>query len=838
MPAWSCTTSNPSTWRYDASAWNPSYQGLPRSRGSGGSAIGETSVALVREPPRREQRDVVAGVDEAVGEQRHDELDAAVAGRRHGKPHRRDDRDTHRPQGNATRARVAKRSGSCRPASVVAMPEPWTTSASASMAGADGIVTLVEGSSFCISSRSGEIDPEHPQGLFFRDTRFLSELRLHAQRTRRPSRSPRRRPTRSARCSCCAGIRRVGAPTRTSSCSAAATSGAACAKTSRSRTSARRRRSARSRSCSTPTSPTCSRSRKAASTSRASSASQPTGTRASRSPTSAARSPARRTSTSAASRASRGQHVHYEVIVPPRGRWSTCMQVTPVIGEHGDHAAVPVRPAGRAVDAGRAARGVEAAAPGRLDRRRRSSGALLDRSTQDLAGLRIFDPEYPDRAVVAAGAPWFMTLFGRDSLLTSWMTMLVDPDLALGTLQTLARFQGTEVDPRTEEEPGRILHEMRFGETASLALGGGRIYYGTADATPLFVMLVGELSRWGNRRDEVDALLPGGRPRARMDHRATATRTATATSSTSARPTAACRTRAGRTPGTRCASPTARSRPRRSRCARCRATCTPRSIARVALRDRGRRSRARGVAARTRRRAEAPLQRRLLGRLAPTAATSRWASTATSARSTASARTWATACGPASSTRRRRRSSRAALLVGDAMFSGWGIRTLSNEHRRLQPDLVPLRQRVAARQRDLRGRAHALRLRRGGAPRDARAGRRVAVVRRPAARSCSRAWTARRLGFPVQLPDVVLAAGVGRGVAAAVPAHAVALRARHPQLEAAPRARRSRLDRHAAPRAASRSWAASSRSRSTARSCTRSQVPDGLDDRLRPRGDR
>jgi glycogen debranching enzyme len=78
----------------------------------------------------------------------------------------------------------------------------------------------------------------------------------------------------------------------------------------------------------------------------------------------------------------------------------------------------------------------------------------------------------------------------------------------LGTLQTLARFQGKEVDPRTEEEPGRILHEMRFGDTPSLALGGGRTYYGTVDATPLFVMLVGELSRWGNRREEVDALLP------------------------------------------------------------------------------------------------------------------------------------------------------------------------------------------------------------------------------------------------------------------------------------------------------------------------------------------
>src|SRR5262245_33455968 len=58
------------------------------------------------------------------------------------------------------------------------MPQPWTTSASASLAAADGIVTLVEGSAFCISSRSGGIDPAHPQGLFFRDTRFLSEMRL------------------------------------------------------------------------------------------------------------------------------------------------------------------------------------------------------------------------------------------------------------------------------------------------------------------------------------------------------------------------------------------------------------------------------------------------------------------------------------------------------------------------------------------------------------------------------------------------------------------------------------------------------------------------------------
>ena len=159
--------------------------------------------------------------------------------------------------------------------------------------------------------------------------------------------------------------------------------------------------------------------------------------------------------------------------------------------------------------------------------------ALLDRSTEDLAALRLFDPEYPDRTVVAAGAPWFMTLFGRDSLITSWMSMMIDSDLALGTLQTLARYQGNEVNPLTEEEPGRILHEVRFGESAETSLGGERIYYGSVDATPLFVMLLGELQRWGNRRDEVDALLPAA-DRAGVDRRVRRSRPATGTSSTSA----------------------------------------------------------------------------------------------------------------------------------------------------------------------------------------------------------------------------------------------------------------------------------------------------------------
>jgi glycogen debranching enzyme len=134
--------------------------------------------------------------------------------------------------------------------------------------------------------------------------------------------------------------------------------------------------------------------------------------------------------------------------------------------------------------------------------------AVLERSIEDLGGLRIFDPEHPRRPVVAAGAPWFMALFGRDSLLTASMVLPWDAGLAAGTLQTLATWQGTEVDAASEEEPGRILHEVRFGPHSAFALGGRRAYYGTADATPLFVMLLGDLRRWGYKAAAIEALLP------------------------------------------------------------------------------------------------------------------------------------------------------------------------------------------------------------------------------------------------------------------------------------------------------------------------------------------
>jgi len=202
-----------------------------------------------------------------------------------------------------------------------------------------------------------------------------------------------------------------------------------------------------------------------------------------------------------------GTQLGWEIIVPARGQWQACVMLSATVdGEDIEPRYRCGEPVDRATPATRLAKWRRDVPL--LDTADDDVGHVVSRSLEDLGALRIFDPGHPEQAVVAAGAPWFMTLFGRDSLLTSHMALLVDPDLALGTLQTLARFQGRQVDPRTEEEPGRILHEMRFGEAATAGASRPSIYYGTADATPLFVMLLGELRRWGLAREVVDQLLP------------------------------------------------------------------------------------------------------------------------------------------------------------------------------------------------------------------------------------------------------------------------------------------------------------------------------------------
>jgi glycogen debranching enzyme len=201
------------------------------------------------------------------------------------------------------------------------------------------------------------------------------------------------------------------------------------------------------------------------------------------------------------------QTAAWEVHLDPQEEWRVCIEVSFTVEQERP---VPRVRCGEPIDlhpSGQRLQAWREQTP-RITTDHRPLARATRQAIDDLGILRIADPEFPDRNVVAAGAPWFMTVFGRDSLLTAWMALLVDHELARGVLHTLARFQGTDVDPRTEEEPGRILHEMRFAGAGSLALGGGSVYYGTADATPLFVMLVGELRRWGLADADVEVLMP------------------------------------------------------------------------------------------------------------------------------------------------------------------------------------------------------------------------------------------------------------------------------------------------------------------------------------------
>jgi glycogen debranching enzyme len=138
--------------------------------------------------------------------------------------------------------------------------------------------------------------------------------------------------------------------------------------------------------------------------------------------------------------------------------------------------------------------------------------ALVERSLADLDALTAADPLAPADRFLTAGAPWFLTLFGRDSIWAARMLLPLGTDLAAGTLRALARRQGTAVDPASGQQPGKIMHEIRPDATeheiAHGALHLPALYYGTVDATPLWVSLLHDAWRWGLPPSEVADLLP------------------------------------------------------------------------------------------------------------------------------------------------------------------------------------------------------------------------------------------------------------------------------------------------------------------------------------------
>jgi glycogen debranching enzyme len=118
---------------------------------------------------------------------------------------------------------------------------------------------------------------------------------------------------------------------------------------------------------------------------------------------------------------------------------------------------------------------------------------IMDRSLRDLAVLY---SHLGEARYFAAGVPWFVTLFGRDSIITALQTLAYDSRVAEQTIRLLANFQGKLVNEWREEEPGKVLHEIRVGEMARLGEVPHTPYYGTVDATPLFLILIGEHARW------------------------------------------------------------------------------------------------------------------------------------------------------------------------------------------------------------------------------------------------------------------------------------------------------------------------------------------------------
>jgi glycogen debranching enzyme len=190
----------------------------------------------------------------------------------------------------------------------------------------------------------------------------------------------------------------------------------------------------------------------------------------------------------------------FAITVPPHGEWSTELEVVASEGLPGEDPDEPVGIRGQGQRHVRRdmARGLEkwlGHAP-KLECDWRPLEQIYQRCLTDLAALRFSTLTMPGHAMPAAGLPWFMTIFGRDSIFTSLQALPFTSELAATTLQVLAERQGTRIDDFRDEDPGRIPHEMRYGEMTAFEERPHSPYYGCADATPLFVVLLDEYERW------------------------------------------------------------------------------------------------------------------------------------------------------------------------------------------------------------------------------------------------------------------------------------------------------------------------------------------------------
>ncbi|WP_380172342.1 glycogen debranching N-terminal domain-containing protein [Kineococcus sp. DHX-1] len=183
----------------------------------------------------------------------------------------------------------------------------------------------------------------------------------------------------------------------------------------------------------------------------------------------------------------------WDVDLPGRGSWHGSWELRAQ-----DAAAVVVAPP---APAGWTERVEVASADVRLVR-------WVQRALADLEGLRMAHADRPDDVFVAAGAPWYLTLFGRDTLWTARLLLPLGWELAASTLRVLAHFQGVRNDPQTAEQPGKILHEVRPATADHGAMSLPPVYFGTVDATSLWICLLHEAWQRGMADDQVAELLP------------------------------------------------------------------------------------------------------------------------------------------------------------------------------------------------------------------------------------------------------------------------------------------------------------------------------------------
>jgi glycogen debranching enzyme len=139
----------------------------------------------------------------------------------------------------------------------------------------------------------------------------------------------------------------------------------------------------------------------------------------------------------------------------------------------------------------------------RINSDNRTFNQVLDRAEQDIYLLR---QSFGKGKVLAAGIPWYSTLFGRDSIIAAMQTLMLDPLIARETLQTLAYYQGRVDDEWRDEQPGKILHELRMGEMARCNEVPHTPYYGTVDATPLWLMLYADYYNWTHDSETLEQL--------------------------------------------------------------------------------------------------------------------------------------------------------------------------------------------------------------------------------------------------------------------------------------------------------------------------------------------